>query len=227
MNFHVNSRKEERLIMSYELILETALGLGGSFATKIAKNMMKAAIKRSKELGDYYCCPENLYDIVENNAAPEGDLTTRLIMKKIEGINLEKFKSEIKEIISTLRKLNMPEEYIKDFLNSGGSEKWMSVEYQNFKFNLMVKKLKPLNPKLSELGVGEGVAKTTPFFDVFNEFPFKVKDDKINGPLDAALIRWVNSYIEERIENDPEAFEKEIQGFSSMNALIRQKLLKS
>jgi len=207
--FNNYDEKEKQLLKIY---IQSFIAMGVPDAKKTAKNMLNKAIEKSKEARTYYL-PHNFGDIM-------------LGVEKAEQPNIEKVAEIFRRILPQKRDEGVIDEDIRWWWNLNDVERQMMLIVDDFHFlSLFISERK--SGKTEEES-GRAVWEARPIYTNGDpctkpeRAPFELKREDF--PLPIELKNRVNRYIEKITEENSKKIKKDLRGFSTFNAFVREKI---
>lgn len=185
---------EKGLLETYSQMF-TVMGIPE--AQKIARDMLNQAIEESKKEGTYNL-PSNLGDIFLQGEKTDENTRLKFEKKRKEGVR---------------------DDDIRWWYNLNDVERKMLCKTDDL-FKLVGYK-EQRKRGLSEQEAAEQIRKYHPIFGNPDNTTFAREEDR---PLPLELKDRINIYIEKRAKENSEKVKKEIESFSTFNALIRKEI---
>ena len=191
---------EEQIEDRYVSMFQETVGMSPSQAKSAFRDIIEEAKEESlKE--DALDLPRNVGDFLLEKESSDEKIRSILAKKRSEGVR---------------------DQDIRWWFNMGDLERRILLKVDDINRHALFAKLRE-EDGLGEDEAAKGVRKGYPLFGDPDAASHSTGEDR---PLPYELRNRINSYVEKRMQTDPETFKKEIEESSTFNALVREELKK-
>jgi len=165
-----------------------------------------------------------IHDIIEEAKEESLSEDTPGLPQNIGDFLLEKESSDekIRSILAKKRNEGVRDQDIRWWFNMHDFERRILLKVDDVNRHALFAKLRE-EDGLSEDEAAKGVRRSYPLFGDPDDTTHTTGEDR---PLPYELKDRIKSYVEKRMQTDPETFKKEIEQSSTFNALIREEVRK-